>query len=87
MGRKEGLFRKDANLEIFSYTLRQNLEIIFTTNMETSGNRLSKYSPAELGRTLIIFYLRGISTTKGQEIIETYLKKNNEINTSNNYES
>ena len=39
-------------------------------------NELGKFSPHELGRTLIIFYLRGISTPKGQEIIETYLKEN-----------
>ena len=33
MGRKQGLFREDANLEIFSYILRKNLETIFTVNM------------------------------------------------------
>lgn len=76
MGRKQGLFREDANLEIFSYILRQNLETIFTAKMDTEENTLSKFPPAELGRTLIIFYLRGISTPKGQEIIETYLKEN-----------
>ena len=76
MGRKQGLFREDANLEIFSYILRKNLETIFTVNMTADENELSKFSPHELGRTLIIFYLRGISTPKGQEIIETYLKEN-----------
>lgn len=76
-GRKEGLFRKDANLEIFSHILRRNLETIFEINMNAEENRLSKYPPSELGRTLIIFYLRGISTPKGQEIIENYLKENN----------
>lgn len=87
MGRKEGLFREDANLEIFSYILRQNLETIFTVNMDSEKNELSKFSTQELGRTLIVFYLRGISTPKGQEIIENYLKENNKINTSYNYES
>lgn len=76
MGRKQGLFREDANLEIFSYILRKNLETIFTVNMNAEENELGKFSPHELGRTLIIFYLRGISTPKGQEIIETYLKEN-----------
>lgn len=87
MGRKEGLFRGDANLEIFSHILRRNLETIFAINMNAEENKLSKYPPSELGRTLIIFYLRGISTPKGQEIIEEYLKENNKINISYNYES
>lgn len=87
MGRKQGLFREDANLEIFSHILRRNLETIFAINMNADENKLSKYSPSELGRTLIIFYLRGISTPKGQEIIENYLKENNKINISYNYES
>lgn len=76
-GRKQGWFREDANLEIFSYILRQNLETIFTAKMDSEENALSKFPPRELGRTLIIFYLRGISTPKGEEIIEAYLKENN----------
>lgn len=76
-GRKQGWFREDANLEIFSYILRQNLETIFTAKMDSEKNNLSKFPPRELGRTLIIFYLRGISTPKGEEIIEAYLKENN----------
>lgn len=76
-GRKQGWFRDDANLEIFSYILRQNLETIFTAKIDSEKNNLSKFPPRELGRTLIIFYLRGISTPKGEEIIEAYLKENN----------
>ena len=55
--------------------------------MGEENSTLSKFPPRELGRTLIIFYLRGISTPKGQEIIETYLKENNKINIVENYES
>lgn len=75
MGRKEGYFREDANFEILLYILRRDLEAIFAVNMNRADNELSKYSPDELGRTLILFYLRGISTTKGQEFIEQYLKQ------------
>ena len=74
MGRKQGLFREDANFEILLYILRRDLETIFTANMRDEQNELSKYTPEELGRTLILFYLRGISTTQGQEFIEEYLK-------------
>ena len=73
-GRKQGLFREDVNFEILLYILRRDLETIFTANMRDEQNELSKYTPEELGRTLILFYLRGISTTQGQEFIEEYLK-------------
>lgn len=76
MGRQQGLFREDANFEILLYILRRDLETIFTANMKDEQNELSRYTADELGRTLILFYLRGISTIKGQEIIEEYLKKN-----------
>lgn len=76
MGRKQGFFREDANFEILLYILRRDLQAIFTANMKDEKNELSKYTPDELGRTLILFYLRGISTLRGQEIIEDYMKNN-----------
>lgn len=76
-GRKQGLFREDAHFEIFSVTLRRNLETIFISNLNAGGDELSRYTPHELGKMIIVFYLRGISTPKGQEIIEKYLEKNN----------
>lgn len=75
-GREDGLFRKDANFEILLYILRRDLNTIFKVNTRNEENELAKYTPEELGRTLILFYLRGISTPKGQEIIEMYLKDN-----------
>ena len=44
--------------------------------MKEEQNELSNYTPDELGRTLILFYLRGISTPRGQEIIEVYMNNN-----------
>lgn len=76
MGRRQGLFREDANFEILLYILRRDLQAIFTANMKDEKNELSKYTADELGRTLILFYLRGISTLRGQEIIEEYMKNN-----------
>lgn len=76
LGRKQGLFREDANFEIFSFMLHKNLETIFVANIEDEEHTLAKYPSEELGRVLFIFYLRGISTQKGQEIIENYLKEN-----------
>ena len=76
MGRKQGMFREDANFDVLLYTLRHSLQTIFTANMKDGDNELNGYTPDELGRTLILFYLRGISTPRGQEIIEEYLEKN-----------
>lgn len=76
LGRKQGLFREDANFEIFSFVLHKNLETIFVANTGDEEHTLAKHSPEELGRMLFIFYLRGISTAKGQQIIEEYLKEN-----------
>lgn len=78
-GRKQGMFREDANFEILSYIFRRDLETIFAVNKQGGENELGKYTTEELGRMLILFYLRGISTAKGQEIIETYLKENKKI--------
>ena len=76
MGRKQGLFREDANFDILLFILRRDLETIFMANMKEEHNELSSYTPDELGRTLILFYLRGISTPRGQEIIEDYMNNN-----------
>lgn len=76
LGRKQGMFREDANFEILLFILRRNLHTIFTANLKDETNELSQYTPEELGHSLILFYLRGISTAKGQEIIEEYIEKN-----------
>ena len=68
-GVKEGLFREDANSDIILYILRRDIEHI------TISNEFSNYSIDELGRSFILFYLRGIATSKGQEIIENFIKK------------
>lgn len=74
MAREQGLFREDANFEILLYILRRDIEAIISVKKQDEANELGKYSLDELGRSLVLFYLRGISTPKGQEIIEEYLK-------------
>ncbi len=68
-GIKEGLFRDDANSDIILYILKRDIEYI------TVSNEFSNYSIDELGRSFILFYLRGIATSKGQEIIENFIRK------------
>ena len=76
MGRQQGLFREDADFDILIFILKRDLATILEVKMQTGHTDLKKYTPDVLGRKLILFYLRGISTPKGQEIIEEYLKRN-----------
>lgn len=70
-GIKEGIFREDVKSDIIMYILRRDIEYI------TSSNEFEHYSVDELGRSFILFYLRGISTVKGQAIIEEFIEKQN----------
>ncbi len=75
-GRKQGLFRSDADFEILAFILRRDLELIMTVNKQPENSTLSRYKPEDLGRLLILFYLRGIATAKGREKIEDFIQKN-----------
>ena len=79
MGRQQGLFREDADFNILTFIIKRDLTTILEVKMQTGHTELNKYTTDELGRKLILFYLRGISTPKGQNIIEEYLKKNETI--------
>lgn len=75
-GRKQGLFREDADFGILAFILQRDLELIMTVNKQPGNSDLSHYKPEELGRLLILFYLRGIATAKGRERIEEFIDKN-----------
>ena len=79
MGRQQGLFRKDADFEILTFIIKRDLTTILEVKLQKGHSELNKYTPDELGRKLILFYLRGISTPRGQEIIEEYLNRNETI--------
>ena len=68
-GIKEGIFREDTNFEVLLYILKENIEFITTTTM------FDNYTIEQMSNTFILAYLRGVSTPKGQEIIEEYIKK------------
>ena len=75
MGRQQGLFRED-DFEILTFILKRDLTTILEVKLQKGHTELSKYTLDELGRKLFLFYLRGISTPRGQQIIEDYLKEN-----------
>ena len=79
MGRQQGLFREDADFEILTFILKRDLTTILEVKLQTGHTELNKYTPDELGRKLFLFYLRGISTPRGQQIIEEYLNRNETI--------
>jgi len=68
-GIKEGIFREDTNFEVLLYILKENMEFIITTTM------FDNYTIEQMSNSFILAYLRGVSTPKGQEIIEEYIKK------------
>lgn len=70
-GVKEGIFREDTNFEILLYIIKENVEFITTTTL------FDDYPIEQMGNTFILAYLRGISTPKGVETIEEYIKKTN----------
>ena len=79
LGRQQGLFREDADFNILTFIIKRDLTTILEVKLQKGHSELNKYTPDELGRKLILFYLRGISTPRGQEIIEEYLKRNETI--------
>lgn len=68
-GVKEGIFREDTNFEVLLYILKENLTFITTTTL------FDNYTIEQMSDTYILAYLRGVSTPKGQAIIEEYIKK------------
>ena len=79
LGRQQGLFREDADFNILTFIIKRDLTTILEVKLQKGHSELNKYTPDELGRKLILFYLRGISTPRGQEIIEEYLNRNETI--------
>ncbi len=75
-GRKQGLFREDADFKILAFVLKRDMELIMTINRNTNEGELADYTPDQLGHRLILVYLRGIATAKGQEKIEQFIQKN-----------
>ena len=74
-GRKQGLFRTDADFKILAYVIKRDMELIMTINKKNEKGELQEYTPEQLGRHLILFYLRGIATPAGQAKIEKFIEK------------
>ncbi len=71
-GIEEELFREDINLDVLVYILQHDTKLI------TFEEKFESQSAEELGKAFILFYLRGIATPKGQQIIEEFIDKRND---------
>jgi TetR/AcrR family transcriptional regulator, cholesterol catabolism regulator len=70
-GIKEGVFRKDLNIEMTNKCL---LEVIRMSNTKETFSS-DEVDKGELFRNFLINYMRGISTPKGLDLINFYNKK------------
>jgi ribosomal protein L31 len=68
-GMEQGVFLPDINPEII-------IDVIFTIHNALTGKQefFQKISPVELFKNTVLCYLRGISTSKGLELIEQTLR-------------
>ncbi len=66
----EGLLRKDIDISLIKYIIQRDMELLATST------EFPEYTTEELGRTFILFYMRGIATDKGAVIIEEYIQNN-----------
>ena len=68
-GIEQGIFRSDVNFEIINLLVREQVNILMNTNL------CSAYSFVEVYESIMFVYMRGISTERGQEILENFIKE------------
>ncbi len=66
-GAKEGVFRDEINFEIMALLSKEQLKMIHPSKM------FSKHSNLEVFGTILVIFLRGISTEKGCAILDKWI--------------
>ena len=69
----EGYIREDLNMEIITFLLGAQLEML----IKSDSIDLNKYSFMEVFETIVMNFVRGIATSKGVAFIDEFIKKNN----------
>lgn len=77
-GVNQGVIRSDLNLEVTAFLL-QDMD---NTYLHASRMLARPFTILELFHTMMINFIRGISTRKGIEIIDNYLQKENQSKNS-----
>ncbi len=67
-GIKEGVFQKGINFEIVALLAKEQLKML------QPSKSFSKHSNTDVYNTVLITFLRGISTDKGRDILERWVR-------------
>lgn len=67
-GIQQGIFRKDINFEITQMLVQVQVDLIMNTDL------CNTYSFIEVFDSIMFIYMRGISTEKGQRILEDFIR-------------
>lgn len=69
LGIRQGIFREDVNFGIINLLVREQVNILMNTDI------CSAYSFVEVYESIMFVYMRGITTEKGQKILEDFIKE------------
>lgn len=67
MGVEQGIFRDDVNFAIVNLLLREQLDLLMNTDI------CKEYSFLEVYESIMLTYIRGISTEKGARVLDDFI--------------
>lgn len=68
-GVRQGIFRDDVNFAIVNLLVREQLDLLMNTDI------CAEYSFLEVYESIMFTYIRGISTEKGQKVLEDFIQE------------
>lgn len=68
-GVRQGIFRGDVNFAIVNLLVREQLDLLMNTDI------CAEYSFLEVYESIMFTYIRGISTEKGQKVLEDFIQE------------
>lgn len=68
-GVKQGIFRDDINFAIVNLLVHEQLDLLINSNI------CEKYSFLDVYESIMFTYLRGISTEKGAQELENFIRE------------
>lgn len=74
-GKREGLYRQEVNTEVISKFRLNTMMLVYNEDIFPRN----QYTVSELQNEMIIYYLYGLVTLKGFELITKYLKESAKI--------